>query len=143
MKKLLFFFIFFLSSQAAQSQQSNRPKLQAMYDAIKEAGIEQPDIVMGQCIQETGWMGCKKCCLRYNNYFGFMKAGNKCKRFDSKEECIEYYKKWQDKRYPKWRAKHPKGTYYDFLKAIKYAANPKYNAELKIKVAWVRKHLKL
>ena len=62
-------------------------------------------------------------------------------KFDSEQECIEYYKKWQDKRYPKWRKKYPKGTYYDFLKYVKYAANPTYNSELKAKVAWVKKNL--
>lgn len=64
-------------------------------------------------------------------------------KFDSDQECIEYYKKWQDKRYDKWRKKNPNGTYYDFLKAVKYATGDKYNNELKPKVAWVKKHLKL
>lgn len=64
-------------------------------------------------------------------------------KFDSDEECIEYYKKWQDKRYPKWRKKYPKGTYYDFLKHVKYATGDKYNNELRPKVAWVKKHLVL
>jgi len=143
MKFFLFSFLLLISFQLGLSQQSNKPKQQEMYDAIKVAGIEQPDIVMAQCIQETGWMKCRKCCLRFNNYFGFIVSGNKCKKFSSRDECIAYYKKWQDKRLSKWKAKHPKGTYYDFLKAMKYASNPKYNAELKIKVAWVRKHLKL
>ena len=64
-------------------------------------------------------------------------------KFDSDEECIEYYKKWQDKRYPKWQEKYPKGTYYDFLKYSRYATSPTYNQELKNFVAWVRKNLKL
>ncbi len=125
------------------TQKSNRPKLQALYDKIIDAGIEHPDFVMAQAIQETGWLNCKNCCLRYNNLFGFYKKGNKCMKFESEKECIKYYKDWQKKRYPKWKKKHPKGTYYDFLKAIGYAANPTYNKELKVFVTWVRKNLKV
>lgn len=130
-------------TQQGFAQQSNKPKLQAMYDAIKEAGILHPDFVMAQCIQETGWLSCKNCCLRYHNLFGFYIKGNKCKKFSSDEECIEYYKKWQEKRYSKWRKKYPKEDYYHFLKYVKYATGDKYTGELKPKVVWVRKNLKL
>lgn len=143
MKRIVFAFLLLVFSQSVQSQQSNKPKLQAMYDAIKAAGILHPDFVMAQCIQETGWLNCKKCCLRYHNLFGFYIKGNKCKKFESDEECIAYYKTWQDKRYGKWRKKHPKGDYYHFLKSVGYATGDKYTAELKPKVAWVRKNLKL
>jgi hypothetical protein len=143
MKKLLLAFLLLSSFQQAFSQQSNRPKLQAMYDAIKAAGIRHPEFVMAQCIQETGWLSCKNCCLRYHNLFGFYIKGNKCKKFDSNEECIEYYRKWQEKRYDKWKKKYPNGDYYAFLKYSKYATGDKYNSELKPKVAWVKKHLKL
>jgi Mannosyl-glycoprotein endo-beta-N-acetylglucosaminidase len=143
MKRLLLAFLLFSFFQQAFSQQSNKAKLQAMYNAIKEAGIKEPEFVMAQCIQETGWLSCKKCCLRYHNLFGFYIKGNKCKKFDSDAECIEYYKKWQEKRYHKWRKKNPQGTYYDFLKHSKYATGDKYNSELKPKVAWVKKNLKL
>jgi hypothetical protein len=143
MKKLVpvFFLLFFF--QQTFSQNINKPKMQAMYDAIKAAGIEHPDFVMAQCMQETGNLSCKKCCLRYHNLFGFYIKGNKCKKFDSDEACIAYYKKWQDKLYPRWLAKHPKGTYYEFLKHAGYATGDKYTKELKPKVAWVQKHLKL
>ncbi|HEX7905700.1 MAG TPA: glucosaminidase domain-containing protein [Chitinophagaceae bacterium] len=141
MKQILLALILLFSFQHGISQKGNKSRLQAVYNLIKEAGIEHPEFVMAQSIQETGWLNCKKCCLRYNNLFGFYKKGNKCMKFDSEEECIEYYKKWQDKRYPKWRKKYPKGTYYDFLKYVKYAANPVYNSELKAKVAWVKKNL--
>lgn len=143
MKKILCALFLLLFFQPAFSQQSNKAKLQAMYDAIKEAGIKHPDFVMAQCIQETGWLSCKRCCLRYHNLFGFYIKGNKCKKFESDEECIEYYKEWQDKRYDKWRKKYPKADYYHFLKYVKYATGDKYTGELKPKVAWVRKNLKL
>jgi flagellum-specific peptidoglycan hydrolase FlgJ len=143
MKRIFLALLLLVITHSSQSQQSNIPKLQAMYDAIKAAGILYPDFVMAQCIQETGWLNCKKCCLRYHNLFGFYIKGNKCKKFTSDEECISYYKSWQDKRYPKWRKKNPKGDYYHFLKSTGYATGDKYTNELKPKVAWVRKNLKL
>jgi Mannosyl-glycoprotein endo-beta-N-acetylglucosaminidase len=143
MRKLFFAFFLLFFLQQAFSQNINKPKMQEMYDAIKAACIEHPDFVMAQCMQETGNLACKKCCLRYHNLFGFYIKGNKCKKFSSDEECIAYYKSWQDKRYPKWRSKHPKGTYYEFLKSAGYATGDKYTKELKPKVAWVQKHLKL
>ena len=143
MKLLLATLLLLFFSQDGFSQKSNKVRLQAVYDAIKNEGIEQPEFVMAQSIQETGWLNCKNCCLRHNNLFGFKKKGNKCMKFDSEEECIKYYRKWQEKRYPKWKKKHPKGTYYDFLKAVGYAANPNYNKELRVFVSWVKKNLVL
>ena len=143
MKKLPLFILLLFCFQQGFSQQHNKPKLQAMYDSIKAEGIREPEYVMGQCIQETGWLTCKQCCLRYNNLFGFYVDGYKCKKFDSDKECIEYYKKWQDKRYDKWKKKYPKENYYHFLKYSKYATGDKYTTELKPKVEWVKKHLKL
>ena len=141
MKRFLLVLILLISFQSVFSQQSNKPKLQAMYNAIKQAGILEPEFVMAQCIQETGWLSCNSCCLRYHNLFGFYIKGNKCKKFKSDKECIEYYKKWQEKRYHKWKKKYPQGTYYDFLKYSKYATGDKYNSELRPKVAWVKKNL--
>lgn len=143
MKKIFILFLLALLFQQVDAQQSNKPKMQAMYDAIKEAGIRHPEFVMAQCIQETGWLNCKNCCLRYNNIFGFYVKGNKCKKFASKEECIAYYKSWQDKRYSKWQKKYPKADYYHFLKSVGYATGDKYTKELKPKVAWVKKNLTL
>ncbi|MCB0715097.1 MAG: glucosaminidase domain-containing protein [Chitinophagaceae bacterium] len=143
MKKFFFLFILLTLVQQGFAQSSNKAKMQSMYDAIKAAGIRHPDIVMAQCIQETGWLNCKRCCLRYNNLFGFYIKGNKCKKFASKEDCIAYYKRWQDQRYPKWRKKFPKANYYHFLKYVHYATGDKYTREIKPKVSWVRKNLKL
>lgn len=143
MKKIFFAFLLVFLFQQGHSQQSNKAKMQEMYDAIKAAGIRHPEFVMAQCIQETGWLNCKKCCLRYHNLFGFYIKGNKCKKFESDEACIEYYKKWQDKRYAGWRKKYPKADYYHFLKYVHYATGDKYTNELKPKVAWVKKNLTL
>jgi Mannosyl-glycoprotein endo-beta-N-acetylglucosaminidase len=143
MKKLLFLFFLLPFFYSGFSQNVNKAKMQAMYDRIKEAGIRHPEFVMAQCMQETGNLACKKCCLRYNNLFGFYIKGNKCKKFASEDECIQYYKTWQDKRYEKWRKKNPKADYYHFLKSVGYATGDKYTNELKPKVAWVKKNLKL
>lgn len=143
MRKTLTLLLFFFMLQSADAQKINVAKIQAVYEQIKAAGIQHPDFVIAQCLQETGNLNCKKCCLRYHNLFGFYIKGNKCKKFNSDEECIAYYKTWQDKRYPKWRKKHPKDTYYDFLKSVGYATGDKYTKELKPKVAWVHKNLKL
>lgn len=143
MRRLIPVIFFLLLFQQGFSQPYDMPKLQAMYDAIKAAGIQQPDFVMAQCMQETGNLNCKKCCLRYHNLFGFYIKGNKCKKFSSDSACIAYYKSWQDKRYDKWEKKYPKADYYHFLKYVKYATGDKYTGELKPKVAWVRKNLQL
>src|SRR5688572_26229570 len=103
MKKLLLAITLFITSQSTFSQTIDKAKMQAMYDAIKDAGIKHPDFVMAQCMQETGNLTCKNCCLRYNNLFGFYVNGNKCKKFESEKECIKYYKDWQEKRYKKWK----------------------------------------
>ena len=143
MKKLFLSIILLISFTAVSAQQANKQKIQVLYEQIKAAGIRHPDFVIAQCIQETGWLKCKSCCLRYNNLFGFYIKGNKCKKFTSDEECIAYYKTWQDKRYTRWLKKHPKQDYYHFLKSVGYATGDKYTRELKPKVAWVHKNLKL
>ena len=143
MKKFLFAFLVFLTVQEVFSQKIDKARMQAMYDAIKDAGILHPDFVMAQCMQETGNLACKKCCLRYHNLFGFYVNGNKCKKFESDKECIKYYKDWQKKRYSRWRKKNPKADYYHFLKSVGYATGDKYTKELRPKVIWVQKHLQL
>jgi len=143
MKKILLALLLLVCFQLSYSQKINKARLQAVYDRIKEEEILHPEIVMAQCIQETGWLTCKNCCLRYHNLFGFYNKPNTCKKFDSEKDCIKYYKKWQDKRYEKWRKKNPNADYYHFLKSVGYATGDKYTREIKPKVAWVKKNLKL
>ena len=143
MRILLTALVIFISFNSSYSQKPDKAKMQEMYDAIKDEGILHPDYVMAQCMQETGNLSCKSCCLRYHNLFGFYVKGNKCKKFDSDKDCLKYYKKWQKERYEKWKKKYPNEDYYHFLKYCKYATGDKYSAELKPKVAWVRKNLNL
>ena len=143
MKKIVVAFLLLLSFSQSYTQKINRARIQEMYNKIKAAGIRHPEFVIAQSLQETGFLNCKKCCLRFNNLFGFYVNGNNCKKFQSEDDCIAYYKTWQDKRYDRWRAKYPKADYYHFLKYVQYATGDKYNGELKPKVTWVKKNLKL
>ena len=143
MKNILLTLFLSLAGLSTFSQKIDKAKMQEMYDMIKDAGIKHPEFVMAQCMQETGNLSCKNCCLRYHNLFGFYIKNNRCKRFESDKECIKYYKEWQKKRYDKWRKKFPDQDYYHFLKHVKYASGDKYTNELKPKVAWVKKNLKL
>ncbi|MBL0131304.1 MAG: hypothetical protein IPP43_09475 [Chitinophagaceae bacterium] len=72
MKKLLsaLFLLFFF--QQAFSQNINKPKMQAMYDAIKAAGILHPDFVMAQCMQETGNLACKNAASATTTCLAFI-----------------------------------------------------------------------
>jgi hypothetical protein len=93
--------------------------------------IEHPDIVLRQSVWESGWYRCNDCSLRYNNPFGFrhtswVDKGNPLGylKFDTWQDAVVYYKKWQAKRYKG-------GDYYEFLTKIGYAEDPKYISNLK------------
>ncbi|MBI3233762.1 MAG: glucosaminidase domain-containing protein [Bacteroidetes bacterium] len=88
---------------------------------IRLKGIRWPNIVWAQCMFETGYLSCDTCCFMYNNLFGFMLNG-KCMRFDTWQESIQYYYRWQQKLY-----KNPKEDYFNFLKRVGYASFPEYN----------------
>lgn len=120
-----------------------KERVQKIYDLIKNEKIQYPEFVIAQSIVETGWMKCKNCCYDFHNLFGFIGAGNKCLKFQSDYESIQYYKNWQDARIAKWRAKYPKQDYYHFLKYVKYATGDTYNRQLKQYVTWVNKNLAL
>jgi hypothetical protein len=94
----------------------------SVYNYICQQGIKHPEIVMKQAILETGWFKGNFLMSR-NNLFGFRKI--EYLRFESWKKSVEYYKKWQDKRYTtKYK------DYYDFLVKIKYAT-PEYPSHLK------------
>ncbi len=91
--------------------------------AIIEAGIKFPEIVLKQAILETGWLKCTKCSLNKNNIFGFYYK-KKYIAFENWTDCIDYYKRWQDRHYKG-------GDYYQFLKDVGYATSPTYVQKLK------------
>lgn len=103
-------------------------------------GVKYPEIVLRQIILETGWLKCTACSLSKNNLFGLtksIKVDGKSKRvyqtFDTWENSVLAYKKWQDRWYES-------GDYYDFLECIyknkkgeckRYATEPEYVPRLK------------
>jgi flagellum-specific peptidoglycan hydrolase FlgJ len=116
MKKLFILGLVLLSKVV--SAHSN----QQIYNWIIQTDIKHPKIVYAQYIQETG--GCKsKACTEKNNLFGFMYKG-KIMFFESKLDCVLYYKRWQQRKYKG-------GDYYQFLIDINYASDPLYIQRLK------------
>jgi len=83
---------------------------QVFNECVKQ-GIKHPEIVTKQAILETGNFECINCSLDHNNLFGFRWKG-KYLEFDSWQESVAYYKKWQQKWF--------KGEkqYFDFLECI-------------------------
>lgn len=84
---------------------------------------------------ETGWLECKgkpKCpYLQNNNLFGFMVNG-RFKNYRAESESVKDYRRWQIKYWYPYKRKHPKKTYYDFLKHIYYCDHmDEYIAKLK------------
>lgn len=104
----------------------------SMRTELDSAGIEHADIVLRQSIWESGWFECYWCSWRYNNPFGFRHKSWVTEdnpqgylKFDTWQESVAYYKRWQDKYYDG-------GDYYQFLIDIGYAADgEKYVDHLK------------
>src|SRR5687768_9537484 len=108
MKQILTILILLFVSLQGLSQKTNKAKMQATYNAIKAAGIVQPDMVMAQCIQETGWLNCNNCCLRYHNLFGFFKRNMKCMKFDQMKNASNTIRNGRINDIPNGSKKIPK-----------------------------------
>ena len=91
--------------------------------ALIQNEVKHVDIVLRQSILETGWFSCTQCSLQKNNLFGF-RYKKKYLEFETIEESVAYYKKWQNKHYNG-------GNYYKFLQKIGYATDPEYIKLLK------------
>lgn len=91
---------------------------------IRLKGIKWPNVVWAQSMVETGYLACDNCCFTYNNLFGFMLNG-KCMKFNTWQESIDYYYRWQNKLY-----KNNKEDYFKFLKRIGYASFKQYNIHI-------------
>ena len=98
----------------------------SVYQELIKQGIKSPEIVLAQSIEETGWYKCINCSLSKNNIFGFWYK-KKYLTFNSWQDCIAYYKRWQDRHYIEKDHK----TYYDYLTWKGYATNPKYINNIK------------
>lgn len=118
-------------------------KVYDLYDCIIDHEIQNPKSVLSIIILETGWMECRNCSYKYNNLFGFTINGEYM-RFSNIYECVEYFKRWQIKYYEPWKTKHPGGTYYDFLKYIKFAPQlEQYIRHIKSIERWLSKDLNI
>lgn len=96
--------------------------IENVWKQLLKDSIQHPQIVMRQIIQETGWLK-SNLCKTHNNLFGF-RTDKGYLKFDSWQESIAYYKRWQQCRYKG-------GDYYQFLVRIKYAGDPEYINRLK------------
>lgn len=86
--------------------------LDNVYKELLRQKIKYPDIVLAQCILETGSLKSYNCRVR-NNLFGFYN-GKKYLSFKHWKDCIKFKKKWQDKYFKG-------GDYYRFLLNIGYS----------------------
>lgn len=113
--------VIFISTQTIKAQ--GKLNVDSVFAYICKMGIQHPEIVIKQAILETGWFRAPFLMTR-NNLFGF--RYKTYLHFASWKESVEYYKKWQDKRY-----KDPNEDYYKFLIRIKYATSDQYLTNLK------------
>ena len=102
--------------------------VEQVFQAICQAGIRNPTIVMRQAILETGWFRSPFLMTR-NNLFAF-RRGNYL-RFDHFEHSVQFYKAWQDRNMPK-----EVPDYFLFLDQIQYGS-PDYTSHIK-NISWNR-----
>jgi len=96
--------------------------IESLRTQLNASEIQHKDIVLKQAILETGWLSSYSCKNRHN-LFGFRYRG-KYLEFDTWQESIEYYSRWQKRHYKG-------GDYYKFLKDRGYATDPEYITKLK------------
>lgn len=129
MKSLVFtyyFFFSFLSVDVSKEHIANSEKeltVENLYLELIKQDVKHPEIVLRQSILETGWFTCESCSLQKNNIFGFYYK-KKYIEFDSWQESVAYYKRWQTRHYKG-------GDYYAFLKRVGFATLPQYVSRLK------------
>lgn len=113
--------------------------IKLMLDSL---GVEEPIYVLSQAVWETGWFKCKNCTWKNNNMFGFRGKNAKYMHFKSWRDCVVYYANWQKKRYPKFKEKHPGGTYLQFLKWSHYSESETYSKHITWVYEWINKNWK-
>lgn len=97
-----------------------------LYDELVAQGVEFPEIVLAQAILETGHFK-SNACISKNNLFGLKKRGGTYMSFSHWTDCVaaykEYIQKWEKGRRPP--------DYYEYLRKLGYAKDPRYAAKLK------------
>jgi len=104
-----------------------------VYHLLIKHNVKHKSIVLKQSLLESNTYKSRICKTKHN-IFGLRK-GNKYRYFKSYEDCIIFYKHWQNKRYTTNKKskyhKHYSKDYYQFLKNIKYATDKRYISKLK------------
>lgn len=111
-----------VDKEAIKNFYFEKPDIIIAADDLFYYNIKHPDIVLKQAIWETGWFK-SKACTQKNNIFGFTHDGKNYLTFDSIQDCIIYYKNWQDRNYKG-------GDYYNFLEKIGYSGDSLYKSHL-------------
>ena len=147
MKKIIFLIslICSLSASAANFKIHRNDSLVLKYiDSVNyyidSLDIQEPLYVLAQACWESGWFQCKNCTWENNNMFGFRAKSGKYMKFKSWQECVIYYANWQKKRYPKFKALYPTGTYLGFLKWCRFAESPHYSRVITETYNWILKN---
>ena len=129
MKKLLIL----LLPLSLQSQTSND-----IYKYLNQIGIKNAEIVMAQCLVETGHL-TSKIFKENNNLFGMKEAKQRRTTAIGTKNGHAYYKHWYDSviDYLLYQRAYYNGVedYYSFLTRMGYAANKKYIDTVKM-VLW-------
>jgi flagellum-specific peptidoglycan hydrolase FlgJ len=90
---------------------------------IREVGLTNGLIVLAQALLETGYFS-SRVCKEYNNLFGL---------YDSKNREYFRFARWEDSVVAYQRMiqyKYKGGNYFQFLKRIGYAEDPRYLVKL-------------
>lgn len=142
MKKIivLFLTLAFLSVKPQPNRQMVLSYLDSLQTQIDSLGIQEPLYVMAQALYETGWFQCKYCTWSKYNMFGFRGLNGKYLKFKSWKSCVNYYARWQEKRYKKFKDKYPEGDYLKFLRWSRFAESPNYSKKIKWSYDWVVKN---
>ena len=129
MKKL----IILLLPLSLQAQTSND-----IYKYLNQIGIKNAEIVMSQCLVETGHL-TSKIFKENNNLFGMKEAKQRRTTAIGTKNGHAYYKHWHDSviDYLLYQRAYYNGEedYYSFLSRMGYAANKKYIDTVKM-VLW-------
>lgn len=89
---------------------------------LNKQNVPHSSIVLKQSKLETGNYTSKVCKTK-NNLFGIRK-GNNYKSYETWKDCIADYKRLFSKKYKG-------GDYYEYLRTVGYAEDPKYINKLK------------
>ncbi len=106
-----------------------------VYCYIKSVGIKNPEIVLKQAIYESGHFKSVNC-KKKNNLFGF-RSVIIYKSFKTWQDCVDYYKKWQDKHY-----KDCSEDYYRFLERINYSGYKNFGYSKQLRKVRIQASLK-